>query len=257
MKAIILAGGLGTRISEETDRRPKPMIEIGNKPILWHIMKIYSFYGVNEFVICTGYKGYSIKEYFMNYFFHQSDVTFDLKNNSSVIHSNNAEDWKVTVVNTGELNMTGSRIKQVRQYVENDDFFCLTYGDGVSDINIGDEIAFHKKHGKIATLAAVKPGSRFGVLDIKNDTVVSFKEKPKEDSHWISGGFFVLSPKVFDYIDDSPDCIFEKYSLLKLSRDKQLMPYYHTGFWQPMDTLRDKNALEGLWISKKAKWKVW
>ncbi|QED23890.1 glucose-1-phosphate cytidylyltransferase [Candidatus Deianiraea vastatrix] len=257
MKAIILAGGLGSRISEETNLKPKPMIELGGKPILWHIMKIYSSHGINDFVICGGYKAYVIKEYFMNYYMHQSDATFDLKNNSFTIHSSNAEDWRVTVIDTGEFDMTGSRVRQALKYVKDDEAFCITYGDGVADINITESIKFHKSHGKIATVSAVKPTGRFGILDIKDNAVLSFKEKTVDQSDWISGGFFVASPKILNYLPDSKDLVFETQVLPKLAHDGEMMSFIHEGFWHPMDTLRDKTTLEDLWNAKAAPWKIW
>jgi len=255
MKAVILAGGLGSRISEETSVRPKPMIEIGGKPILWHIMKTYAAHGVNEFIICCGYKGYVIKEYFANYFLHMSDVTFDMKNNKMEVHQNNAEPWKVTLVDTGEATMTGGRLKRVRQYLDDGDF-CFTYGDGVSDINITDLLTFHRTHGNLATLTGVQPPGRFGSLNLEGTKVSSFEEKPHGDGAWINGGFFVLSTKVIDYIDDD-NTFWEREPMEKLALDGQLSAYLHTGFWQPMDTLRDKNHLEELWLSGKAPWKIW
>jgi glucose-1-phosphate cytidylyltransferase len=256
MKAVILAGGLGTRLSEETSTRPKPMIEIGGKPILWHIMKMYSAHGVNEFVICCGYKGYVIKEYFANYFLHQSDVTFTMHDNQMKVHQKRAEPWVVTLVDTGDESMTGGRLKRVADYVKDEDAFCFTYGDGVGDINIAETIAFHKAHGKDATLTATYPPGRFGALDINKGQVLSFKEKPKGDGAMINGGFFVLSPKVLDRIA-ADSTVWEQEPLISLAEDKQLMAYEHHGFWQPMDTLRDKVHLESLWQSGKAPWKVW
>jgi glucose-1-phosphate cytidylyltransferase len=256
MKAVILAGGLGTRISEETNLKPKPMVEIGGKPILWHIMKIYSAHGINDFVICCGYKGYVIKEYFANYYLHKSDVTFDLANNNQIIHDSTTEKWRVTLVDTGEETMTGGRIKRIRDYVKEDQSFCLTYGDGVADVDIGKLIEFHKAHGKFATLTAVQPPGRFGALNIENNAVIKFQEKPEGDGNFINGGFFVLSPKVLDYIDGDKT-LWEQEPLNNLAQDGQLMSYKHHSFWQPMDTLRDKLYLENLWESKKAKWKVW
>jgi len=255
MKAVILAGGYGTRISEETHLRPKPMIEIGGRPILWHIMKIYSFYGIHEFVICLGYKGYMIKEYFANYFLHQSDLTFNMFENKIKIHNNYCEPWLVTLVDTGENTMTGGRIKKVENYVGRETF-CLTYGDGVSDVNIKDLIAFHRKQGTAATLTAVQPPGRFGALDIKENLIVRFQEKPKGDSSWINGGFFVLEPHVFDHIEGD-DTVWEKKPLERLAEAGHLAAYRHEGFWQSLDTLRDKNLLEELWNSGKAPWKVW
>ncbi len=256
MKAVILAGGLGTRISEETHVKPKPMIEIGDKPILWHIMKIYSTYGINEFIICLGYKGYVIKEYFSNYFLHTSDVTFDLSSNSMEIHHQRAESWKITLIDTGEASMTGGRIKRIRDFVKDDDAFCLTYGDGVSNVNINKLIDFHKEHGKLATLTAVYPPGRFGALNISNGKVLKFEEKPKGDGGMINGGFFVLSPKVIDFIEGD-DTVWEESPLNALTNAKELHAFKHTGFWQPMDTLRDKLKLEKLWSKEEAPWKVW
>jgi glucose-1-phosphate cytidylyltransferase len=257
MKAVILAGGLGTRISEETHLKPKPMIEIGGKPILWHIMKQYSTYGINEFIICCGYKGYVIKEYFTNYFIHMSDVTFDIKNNHMQVHQQNAEPWKVTLVDTGEKTMTGGRLKRVEKYLRNEEAFCFTYGDGVSDINIGEEIKFHLSHGKIATVAAVQTPGRYGALTINNNKhITSFLEKPIGDGMLINGGFFVLSPKCLDLIDGD-ETVWESSPLTTLAEITELVAFEHKGFWQPMDTLRDKNLLENLWSSGKAPWKNW
>lgn len=257
MKAVILAGGLGTRISEETDSKPKPMIEIGGKPILWHIMKIYSSYGVNDFVVCCGYKGYVIKEYFANYFLHMSDVTFDIQNNNMHIHQNKSEPWTVSLVDTGEETMTGGRLKRVKDYLKDESEFCFTYGDGVSDVNIGKLIKHHKKHGKKATLTATRPQARFGALKIGADNMINkFEEKPEGDQSWINGGFFVLNPSVIDVIDGDFTS-WENEPLSKLANDGQLSAYIHDGFWQPMDTLREKNKLNELWISGKAPWKVW
>lgn len=255
LKAVILAGGLGTRISEETSVKPKPMIEIGGKPILWHIMKIYSAHGVNEFVICCGYKGYVIKEYFANYFLHMSDVTFDMANNKMEVHQRNAEPWKVTLVDTGESTMTGGRLKRVAPFVGDEDF-CLTYGDGVGNINITKSIEFHRAHGRQATMTAVQPPGRFGALDLNGNAVQNFLEKPHGDGGWINGGFFVLSPKVIDLIDGD-DCIWERKPLEKLATTGELMAFQHDGFWQPMDTLRDKTYLEELWATGSAPWKIW
>jgi glucose-1-phosphate cytidylyltransferase len=255
MKAIILAGGLGTRISEESSARPKPMIEIGGNPILWHIMKIYSAHGVNDFVICCGYKGYVIKEYFANYFLHMSDVTFDIKHNKMEVHQNNAEPWRVTLVDTGEQTMTGGRLKRVRYHIGSDDF-CFTYGDGVGDVDISSLIAFHKQEGRLATLTATQPLGRFGAVNLVGHRIDSFQEKPKGDGSWINGGFFVLNPKVIDYIDDD-HAVWEREPMERLARDGQMNAWLHRGFWQPMDTLRDKNLLEELWASGKAPWKVW
>jgi glucose-1-phosphate cytidylyltransferase len=256
MKAVILAGGLGTRLSEETSTRPKPMVEIGGKPILWHIMKIYSSHGINDFIVCCGYKGYVIKEYFANYFLHQSDVTFCMKENRMEVHEKRAEPWTVTLVDTGDDSMTGGRLGRVAEYIENEEAFCFTYGDGVGDIDIAKTIEFHKKHGKQATLTATYPPGRFGALDIQSGQVHSFKEKPKGDGAMINGGFFVLSPKVLERISGD-DCVWEQQPLMGLADDGELMAYEHHGFWQPMDTLRDKNYLEELWQSSKAPWKNW
>lgn len=255
MKVVLLAGGLGTRISEESHLRPKPMIEIGGKPVLWHIMKIYSHYGLNDFIVCCGYKGYVIKEYFANYFMHLSDVTFDLKNNKMQVHNSTSEPWNVTLVDTGESTMTGGRIKRVKDYIGNEPF-CLTYGDGVADIDIGKLLAFHKAHGRMATLTATQPPGRFGALSIDGTKINSFKEKPVGDGNWINGGFFVLDPKVLDLIDND-ETIWEKKPLEKLAESDNLQSFYHDGFWQPMDTLRDKTHLEELWSKQKAPWKVW
>lgn len=256
MKAVILAGGLGTRLSEETSTRPKPMVEIGGKPILWHIMKMYSSHGINDFVICCGYKGYVIKEYFANYFLHMSDVTFNMRDNGMEVHNKRAEPWSVTLVDTGDDSMTGGRLLRVRDYVKDEEAFCFTYGDGVGDIDIAETIRFHQSHGKAATLTATYPPGRFGALDIRQGQVMSFKEKPKGDGAMINGGFFVLTPKVLDYLTDDRT-IWEQEPLNKLASDGQLMAYEHHGFWQPMDTLRDKNHLEELWDSGKAPWKTW
>lgn len=255
MKAVILAGGLGTRLSEETSSRPKPMAEIGDKPILWHIMKIYSHYGFNEFVICLGYKGYMIKEYFSNYFLHNCDVTFDMRTNELSVHQNVNEPWKVTLVDTGAETMTGGRVRRVRDYV-GDEPFMLTYGDGVSDVNLGELLRFHQEHGLQATLTAVQPLGRFGALDVDGDSVLAFREKPLGDGDWINGGFMVLEPGIFDRIEGD-STIFEGHPLQSLAADGQLAAYRHGGFWQPMDTLRDKMQLERLWISGEAPWKVW
>ncbi|MCA6112790.1 glucose-1-phosphate cytidylyltransferase [Bradyrhizobium cenepequi] len=257
MKAVILVGGLGTRISEETHLRPKPMIEIGGKPILWHILKIYSHYGINDFVICCGYKGYLIKEYFANYFLHVSDVTFDMTSNRMQVHQHHAEPWKVTLIDTGEKTMTGGRLKRVADYLTDDDAFCFTYGDGVGDIDVTALIAFHRRQGTLATLTATYPPGRFGALEIRADhRVATFKEKPRGDRGMINGGFFVLSPKVIDLlVDDST--VWEREPLAALAEQQQLSAYQHHGFWQPMDTLRDKTFLEALWVEGKAPWKVW
>jgi glucose-1-phosphate cytidylyltransferase len=256
MKAVILAGGLGTRLSEETSTRPKPMVEIGGKPILWHIMKLYSHHGINDFIICCGYKGYVIKEYFANYFLHMSDVTFDMKANMMHVHEKRAEPWKVTLIDTGDESMTGGRLGRIAEYVRGDNEFCFTYGDGLGDIDITATISFHRRHGKWATLTATYPPGRFGALDIKNRQVMSFKEKPRGDGAMINGGFFVLSPNVLNYIVGD-QTIWEQTPLMNLAEDGQLMAYEHHGFWQPMDTLRDKQLLEELWLSGKAPWKKW
>ena len=257
MKAVILAGGLGTRISEETQTKPKPMIEIGGMPILWHIMKIYSHYGINEFIICCGYKGYVIKEYFKNYFLHMSNITFDLQKNSMYVHNYNAESWKVTLVDTGDNSMTGGRLKRIKEYIAKDESFCFTYGDGVSDINITKLIQFHNNHKKLATLTATYPPSRFGVLALDSEnSVKSFEEKPKGELGLINGGFFVLNYNVFDFIENDLT-VWEKEPLKKLCEINHLKAYIHDGFWQPMDTLRDKIYLEELWNSNSTPWKVW
>jgi len=256
MKAVILAGGLGTRLSEETATRPKPMVEIGGKPILWHILKMYSHHGVNDFVICCGYKGYVIKEYFANYFLHMSDVTFDMRSNRMEVHHKRAEPWNVTLVDTGDDSMTGGRLRRVADYVRNDEAFCFTYGDGVSDVDIGAAIDFHKTHGKAATLTATYPPGRFGALDIQGHQIKQFMEKPKGDGAMINGGFFVLSPRVLDYLEDDAT-VWEQQPLQRLAADGELMAYEHHGFWQPMDTLRDKTYLEELWSAGKAPWKTW
>ena len=255
MKAVILAGGLGSRISEETNLKPKPLIEIGGMPILWHIMKIYSTFDINDFVICCGYKGYLVKEYFANYFLHMSDVTFDIKNNKMEVHRKNAEPWKVTLVDTGLDTMTGGRLRRVKNFVENETF-CFTYGDGLGDVNVSELIKFHKNQKTIVTVTSVQPPGRYGLLDIQGDKISKFIEKPSGDGNWINGGFFVLEPKVFDYLKDD-STVWEREPLEKLSKDGQLSAYKHTGFWQPLDTLRDKNHLEKLWASGKAPWKIW
>jgi glucose-1-phosphate cytidylyltransferase len=255
MKAVILAGGLGTRLSEETVVKPKPMVEIGGMPILWHIMKIFSLYGVNDFIICLGYKGYVVKEYFLNYRLHRSDVTIDIGKGSFAFHRSNAEDWRVSLVETGDATMTGGRLKRVRDYLGADDFF-LTYGDGVADINIADLLAFHKSHGKLATVTAVLPPGRFGALEIQNDRVAAFREKPAGGGGSINGGFFVLSPRVIDYIEGDAT-VWEQQPLEALTLEGELFAFQHKGFWQAMDTLRDKNQLEDLWAKGQAKWKVW
>jgi glucose-1-phosphate cytidylyltransferase len=256
MKAVILAGGLGTRLSEETDLKPKPMVEIGGKPILWHIMKMYSVHGINDFVICCGYKGYVIKEYFANYFLHQSDVTFCMKKNTMEVHEKRAEPWTITLVDTGDNSMTGGRLGRVAKYIKNEDSFCFTYGDGVSDVNISELIAFHKSHSKDATLTSVYPPGRFGALDIRDNQIKQFTEKPKGDGALINGGFFVLSPKVLERISGD-DCIWEQEPLKGLAVDDNLMAFTHEGFWQPMDTLRDKVHLQELWDQGNAPWKIW
>ncbi len=256
MKVVILAGGLGTRISEETHLKPKPMIEIGGKPILWHLMKIYSSHGINDFIVCCGYKGYIIKEYFANYFLHMSDVTFDMSNNQMKVHQQNAESWTVTLVDTGEDTQTGGRLKRVLPYLKDVKAFCFTYGDGLANVNITNLIQFHESHGKLATVTAVQPPGRYGALNRENDLVTSFVEKPKGDGGWINGGFFVLSPKCIDYID-SDDTAWEQKPLKDIAIKGELMAYEHKDFWQPMDTLREKNLLEELWESGKAPWKNW
>jgi glucose-1-phosphate cytidylyltransferase len=255
MKAIILAGGLGTRISEETHLKPKPMIEIGGKPILWHVLKIYAAHGITDFIICAGYKSYVIKEYFANYFLHQSDVTFDLKENRMEVHHHRAEPWRVTIADTGEATMTGGRLKRVREYLGNETF-CMTYGDGVGDVNITEAIALHRRSGRQATLTGVQPPGRFGALEVEGDLIRRFQEKPDGDGSWINGGFFVLEPSVIDHIADDTT-LWEKQPLERLAQAGQLNLYRHPGFWQPMDTLRDKQHLEDLWASGKAPWKIW
>ena len=256
MKAVILAGGLGTRISEESDSRPKPMITIGGMPILWHIMKIYSHYGINEFIVCCGYKGYVIKEYFANYFLHMSDVTFDMSENRMAVHNQKAEPWKVTLVDTGDDTMTGGRLKRVARYIQEDEIFCLTYGDGLIDVNITELIAFHRAQQVKATVTSVLPPGRFGALDVVGNRVKSFREKPQGDGAKVNGGFFVLSYKVIDYISGDKT-IWERGPIERLAKEGDLAAYQHGGFWQPMDTLRDKTHLEELWQSGKAPWKVW
>ena len=256
MKAVILAGGLGTRLSEETVTKPKPMVEIGGKPILWHIMKMYSYYGINDFIICCGYKGYIIKEYFANYFLHQSDVTFNIKSNKMTFHEGRAEPWKVTLVDTGDNSMTGGRLKRVLPYLVKDEAFCFTYGDGVADINITELVNFHKSHGKQATLTSVFPPGRFGALSIVDNQIQKFEEKPKGDGALINGGFFVLSPKVIERIKGDVT-IWEQEPLKSLASDGELMSFKHDGFWHPMDTLRDKVKLNNLFNQNKAPWKVW
>lgn len=255
MKCVILAGGLGARLSEETSVRPKPMVEIGGKPILWHIMKIYSHYGVNDFIICLGYKGYVIKEYFANYFLHMSDVTFDLSSNRMEVHQNNAEPWRVTLVDTGDATQTGGRLRRVRKYLD-DETFCMTYGDGLGNVDISKLIAFHHEHGQLATVTATQPPGRFGALDLAGDAVRSFSEKPHGDGAWINGGFFVLGQQVLDTIRGD-GTLWEREPLETLAAKNQLRAYCHRGFWQPMDTLRDKTHLEGLWQTGNAPWKVW
>ncbi|AAY94320.1 glucose-1-phosphate cytidylyltransferase [Pseudomonas protegens] len=256
MKAVILAGGLGTRLSEETSVRPKPMVEIGGKPILWHIMKMYSSHGINDFIICCGYKGYVIKEYFANYFLHMSDITFNMRDNAMEVHDKRAEPWNVTLIDTGDDSMTGGRLRRVADYVKNEESFCFTYGDGVSDLDIRASIDFHKRHGKAATLTATFPPGRFGALDIKKGQVLNFKEKPKGDGAMINGGFFILTPKVLDYLTDD-STTWEQEPLMRLAEEGELMAFEHPGFWQPMDTLRDKHLLEELWQSGQAPWKSW
>ena len=255
MKAVILAGGYGTRLSEETSVRPKPMVEIGAKPILWHIMKIFSAYGIHEFIICCGYKGYMIKQYFSQYFLQVSDITFDMKENKMNVHTNGADPWKVTLVDTGEKTMTGGRLKRVKDYIDNETF-CFTYGDGLSDVDIKALIEFHKKQKTHATLTAVQPPGRFGILSLEKDKVVNFREKPHGDGAWINGGYFVLEPAVLDYIDNDAS-VWEQEPLMRLAQDSMLSAYRHEGFWHPMDTLRDKHVLEEMWENGKAPWKKW
>ncbi len=256
MKAVILAGGLGTRISEETHLKPKPMIEVGGKPILWHILKMYSSHGINDFVICCGYKGYIIKEYFANYFLHMSDVTFDMQLNQMEVHHKKAEPWRVTLVDTGEDTQTGGRLKRVAEYVEDEEAFCFTYGDGVADVDITAEVTFHRRHGKLATVVAVQPPGRYGALERSGEKVTGFIEKPRGDGGLINGGFFVLSPSVLSLIAGDQTS-WEEVPLRQLAAKGELMAFYHNGFWQPMDTLREKNLLEELWDSGKAPWKIW
>lgn len=256
MKAVILAGGLGTRLSEETAYRPKPMVDIGGKPMLWHIMKIYSRHGINDFIICCGYMGYVIKEYFANYFLHTSDVTFDLQNNSMQVLNRRTEPWRVTLVDTGEHSMTGGRLLRVGEHIKDEEAFCFTYGDGVSDVDIAATIAYHRSHGKLATLTAAAPPGRFGALGIQGGRITQFNEKPMGDGAFINGGFFVLSPGVLDYLQDDSS-VWEQRPLTQLAADGQLMAYEHNGFWQCMDTLRDKNKLEELWAAGEAPWKTW
>jgi glucose-1-phosphate cytidylyltransferase len=256
MKAVILAGGLGTRLAEETSVRPKPMVEIGGRPIIWHIMKIYAAHGVNDFIVCLGYKGYVIKEYFANYFLHTSDVTFHLVENRVETHRNTAEPWRVTLVDTGEKSETGGRLKRILPYVSDDPFFALTYGDGVADIDIGAQIAFHKSHGRMATVTAVRPAKRFGAIEIEDDRVISFEEKPEHDGGWINGGFFLLSPKVGNMISGDATK-WEHEPMAALARSDELRAYVHRGFWHPMDTLRDRTFLEDQWMSGRPAWKLW
>jgi len=256
MKAVILAGGLGTRLSEETGTRPKPLVEIGGRPILWHILKIYSQHGINDFVICCGYKGYLIKEYFANYFLHMSDVTFDISENQMHVRQSVAEPWHVTLVDTGDNAGTGGRLKRIAPYLEGEDAFCMTYGDGVSNLDVSAEIAFHRNHGKLVTVAAVQPPARFGGLDIDGTAISSFQEKPNGEGGWINGGFFVLSPAVLNEIPDESS-MFEIQPMQNLTAMKQVQAFFHRGFWQPMDTLRDKQRLEGLWSGGRAPWKTW
>lgn len=255
MKAVILAGGLGSRLSEETQLRPKPMVEIGGKPILWHILKIYSAHGIHDFVICLGYKGYLIKEYFANYFLHTSDVTFDMQHNRMEVHQKFAEPWKITLVDTGETTMTGGRLKRVRPFLDNEDF-CFTYGDGVGNVDITAVIQLHRQNKRLATVTAVLPEGRFGAIEFEQNVVKSFVEKPKGEQGWINGGFFVLSPQVLDYIDND-ESIWEREPMQRLAKEKQMSVYFHHDFWQPMDTLREKNYLESLWASGQAPWKIW
>ncbi|MBA2648556.1 MAG: glucose-1-phosphate cytidylyltransferase [Legionella sp.] len=255
MKAVILAGGLGSRLSEETSTKPKPMVEIGGYPILWHILKIYSSFGINDFIICLGYKGYIIKEYFANYFLHMADVTYDLKQNTMEVHQKFAEDWKITLVNTGDTSMTGGRLKRIKPYLGDDDF-CFTYGDGVGNIDINAAIELHKNKGTLATVTAVLPDGRFGVIEHENNYVKGFYEKPKGDGNWVNGGFFVLSPRVLEYIADD-NTTWEQEPMQYLASDNQMSVYFHEGFWHPMDTLRDKNYLESLWQTGTAPWKTW
>ena len=256
MKAVLLAGGIGSRISEETTLKPKPMVEIGGKPILWHIMKLYSAHGINEFIVCCGYKGYVIKEYFANYFLHMSDVTFDMANNQMKVHQRHAEPWQVTLVDTGDETMTGGRLKRVAPYVRDEAAFSFTYGDGLSDVDVSKQIAFHARHGKLATVTAVQPPGRYGALQLDGAVVEAFVEKPLGDGGWINGGFFVLSPRCVDYVDGDATA-WESEPLAALAADRELMAFEHRGFWHPMDTLRDKNLLEDLWATGQAPWKTW
>jgi glucose-1-phosphate cytidylyltransferase len=256
MQAVLLAGGLGTRFAEETDVRPKPMIEIGGKPILWHIMKIYSSHGINDFIVCLGYKGYVIKEYFSNYFLHQSNVTFDLRENRMEVLQKHAEPWRVTLIDTGEDTMIGGRIKKILPYIGEDEAFCVTYGDGVGDIDIAESIAFHRREQRLATVTATQPPGRFGAINYQGNRVTGFQEKPRGDGGWINGGFFVLSPKIGDYIDGDSS-IWEREPMTNLATDGELSVFFHHGFWHPMDTLRDKRYLEDLWSNNRAPWKTW
>ena len=256
MKAVLLAGGLGTRFAEETDIRPKPMIEIGGKPILWHIMKIYSSHGINDFIVCLGYKGYVIKEYFSNYFLHQSNVTFDLRENRMEVLQKHAEPWRVTLIDTGEDTMIGGRIKKILPYISDDEAFCVTYGDGVGDIDIAESIAFHRREQRLATVTATQPPGRFGAINYQGNRVTGFQEKPRGDGGWINGGFFVLSPKIGDYIEGDSS-IWEREPMTHLATDGELSVFFHHGFWHPMDTLRDKRYLEDLWSNNRAPWKTW
>jgi glucose-1-phosphate cytidylyltransferase len=255
MKAVILAGGLGTRLMEETSVKPKPLVEIGGKPMLWHIMKIYAAHGINDFIVCAGYKGYLIKEYFANYMLHNADVTFDIGRNSMEVHRHTAEPWRVTVVDTGEKTLTGGRLKRIRSYLGRDDF-CMTYGDGVGDVDITALVRHHRAHGRYATVTAAQPPGRFGALNVEGDSVISFKEKPRGDSSWVNAGFFVLNPRVLDYIDGD-DTTWEQAPIERIAGEDQLRAHFHRGFWQPMDTLRDKTLLEELWANGQAPWKSW
>lgn len=256
MKAVILAGGLGTRISEETSARPKPMVELGGKPVLWHVMKIYSHWGINDFIICCGYKGYMIKEYFHNYSLHMSDVTIDLRSDSLTVHRSDVEPWRVTLVDTGEATQTGGRLKRVRRYLEGEKRFCFTYGDGLSDVDVQQTIRFHEEQGNLATLTAVQPPGRFGQIEMSESKITAFREKPAGDGAWVNGGYFVLDAGVFDYIEDD-QTIWERGPMERLAAEGNLNAFFHRGFWQPLDTLRDKNLLESLWQSGRAPWRVW